>query len=107
VFHEHRRDLLGLRRQYRSWGEGHMAFLAKCWANPTDRAGVAAAVAWWARYEVRLLAKAALGRDGMTVDLAGAEVVGGVVGALGGYRRSQRRSAAIAAAMPAPLESVR
>jgi GT2 family glycosyltransferase len=99
VFHEHRRDMVGLRRQYRSWGEGFTAFLGKCWQVPEDRPRVIATAAWWARYEARLVALGVLGREGLTPALALAEAGGGVLGALGGYRRSRRRVAAIDAAV--------
>ncbi|MGZ4715159.1 MAG: hypothetical protein ACXWCB_00505, partial [Acidimicrobiales bacterium] len=57
----------------------------------------AALARWWLAYEARLLAKGVLGRGGMTVDLAAAELVGGVVGAAGGYARSERRIEALRA----------
>jgi glycosyltransferase involved in cell wall biosynthesis len=95
VFHEHRRDMLGLRRQYRSWGEGFMAFLGKCWQEPGNRSQVLATTAWWARYELRMLALGLLGRNGMRADLAVAEAAGGLLGACGGYPRSRRRVTSI------------
>ncbi|MGZ4708613.1 MAG: glycosyltransferase family 2 protein [Acidimicrobiales bacterium] len=97
VCHEHRDQHRDLRRQYWSWGTGMSAFLGKCWRRPEDRATIAALARWWLAYEARLLAKGVLGRGGMTVDLAAAELVGGVVGAAGGYARSERRIEALRA----------
>jgi hypothetical protein len=98
VRHEHRRDHAGLRRQYRSWGTGFMAFLAKTASErPEDRAAIARLVAWWFRDRARWVAHGALGNHGMTVDLALAELAGGIVGLAGEYRRSQRRVAHIRA----------
>ena len=101
VFHEHRRDLDGLRRQYWSWGLGFMAFASKAWA--TDRAGraeVAAAVRWWFRQQRGELA-AALRRPGsVPPGMVLAEVRGGLRGLAGAYTRSQRRAAQIRADHP-------
>ena len=102
VCHEHRDDHRGLRRQYWSWGTGYLAFLGKCWRLPEDRPTVVAVARWWLRYEVKLFVKAVLGREGMTVDLAAAELLGGVVGAAGGYGRSEARVAAIRAGHRSP-----
>jgi hypothetical protein len=97
VRHRHRRDLAGLRRQYRTWGDGLMAFLAKTYmSDPAQRAKVRAMVAWWAGYELGELAREVTGRGWGTPDLAAAELAGGVAGLLGGsYARSVRRVAAI------------
>lgn len=99
VRHKHRRDHAALRHQYYTWGSGFLAFLAKCWSQPADRPAVARMVAWWLGYELRLVAKGVLGRDGMTLDLATAELLGGMVGLGGEYGRSKRRVAVIKAAI--------
>jgi GT2 family glycosyltransferase len=96
VFHRHREDLRGLRRQYRSWGEGFMAYLAKTYASEPDARGKVRAMArWWVSYASRNVVTTLAGRRPGPVGLAAAELGGGVVGLLGGYRRSQRRTAAI------------
>ena len=95
VRHKHRQEHAELRRQYYTWGAGFLAFLGKCWARHEDRPAVVRMVMWWLGYEIRLLVKGALGREGMTLDLSAAELLGGVVGLGGEYGRSSRRVAAI------------
>jgi GT2 family glycosyltransferase len=97
VRHKHRSGHAALRHQYYTWGTGFMAFLMKGWSRPEDRPAIVRMVKWWLRYELRLLAKGALGRGGMTLDIAAAELLGGLVGLGGEYGRSQRRVAAIKA----------
>jgi GT2 family glycosyltransferase len=101
VRHKHRREHEVLRRQYYTWGTGFMAFVTKWRALVAreDRATIDRLLRWWfLRYQPGMLARGLLGRKGMTADLALAEVVGGVVGLAGEYRRSQRRVARIARA---------
>jgi GT2 family glycosyltransferase len=101
VRHEHRREVEALRHQYYTWGTGSMAFLAKWYGRGTaeDRRTIRRLLAWWfGRYQPGMLARGVLGRRGMTVGLALAELRGGLVGLAGEYGRSQRRSARIAAA---------
>jgi GT2 family glycosyltransferase len=96
--HKHRPDHASLRRQYRSWGTGLMAFLTKCAAErPEDRAVMARLVRWWFEDQAKLVVHGALGNRGMTVDLALAELWGGLVGLSGEYGRSRRRVARIRA----------
>lgn len=97
VRHKHRREHTALRHQYYTWGIGFLAFLMKCWSLPSDRPAVVGMVKWWLGYEFRLLAKGALGLEGMTVELAAAELLGGVIGLGGEYGRSKRRVAIIKA----------
>ncbi|HEU4564923.1 MAG TPA: glycosyltransferase [Gemmatimonadaceae bacterium] len=98
VFHQHRREYAGLRRQYWSWGAGFMAFVSKHFARePAERRRWLLILEWWARYSLRMLARGAARRGGMRVDLAAAELAGGIVGLCGTYGRSQRRSARIVA----------
>lgn len=101
VFHEHRRDLDGLRRQYWSWGLGFMAFASKTWA--TDRAGrteVAAAVRWWFRQQRSELVGALRRPRSAPLGMVLAELRGGLLGLAGTYTRSQRRAARIRADHP-------
>jgi GT2 family glycosyltransferase len=100
VFHEHRREHAELRYQYYTWGLGSTAFLAKWYplVAPADRRRIRRFFAWWfGLYQAGGLLRGVAGRRGRTVDLALAELVGGVVGLGGEYRRSQRRVARIAA----------
>jgi glycosyltransferase involved in cell wall biosynthesis len=99
VRHRHRRDRAGLRRQYRTWGDGLMAYLAKTYANdPSQRAKVRAMLAWWAGYELGELASSIAGRGWGSPDLPAAELAGGVAGLVtNSYGRSTRRVRAIEA----------
>jgi glycosyltransferase involved in cell wall biosynthesis len=90
VFHRHRRGMAELRRQYSSWGSGFAAYLGARWSDPGERAQVLRLVAWWLAYQQRQLKAAARARDGLGMQMAFAELTGGV-GGIGGYRRSQRR----------------
>jgi GT2 family glycosyltransferase len=96
VFHEHRRDLAGLRRQYWSWGLGLMAFIAKSYqADPQARGKLRALVAWWFKDQLKGVAKSLLGRHPLPPAMVVAELWGGLQGLLGEYGRSQRRVAQI------------
>jgi hypothetical protein len=98
VRHRHRRDHGGLRRQYRTWGDGLMAFLAKTYASdPAQRPKVRAMIGWWMGYEARELARSLTGRGWGSPDLPAAELAGGVQGLLTlSYARSRRRVGRIA-----------
>ena len=97
VWHEHRRELDALRRQYWSWGIGFMAFAVKSFrTDPSQRKKWRRLVAWWfVKYQSKQLAKALLGRAAPRADMVLAEIVGAIDGLLGGYDRSARRSARI------------
>jgi glycosyltransferase involved in cell wall biosynthesis len=93
VFHQHRRELEKLRRQYWSWGLGFMTFVAKSYR--TDKAmqqRFRGLVYWWFRYQFRNLIKALLGRGKMPLRFVCAEIVGGLQGLFGEYDRSRRRT---------------
>lgn len=97
VYHRHRRDVQGLERQYWSWGEGMMAFVAKTWrSDPAERWKLARLVPWWLRSMSRELARARRGHSDLPADLVAAELRGGLVGLSGSYARSRRRSGRIA-----------
>ena len=103
VFHEHRRDLDGLRRQYHSWGLGFMAFVAKTYASdPAQRLRLRRLVRWWFRYQLRLLRGSA--PEPVPPRFVRAELLGGVTGLLGEYGRSARRARRLReqAVAPAP-----
>jgi glycosyltransferase involved in cell wall biosynthesis len=92
VFHRHRRERRALRRQYRSWGEGLMAYLVKTYrCEPSERRRIRALMAWWARYQLRALRRSFRRRTPGSPDLVLAELAGGVVGLAGSYGRSLRR----------------
>jgi GT2 family glycosyltransferase len=96
VFHRHRADMAGLRRQYFSWGTGLMAFVTKTYRNdPSTRLRLRGLVIWWLRYELRQTLDNALGsrRGWGSPDLALIELGGGLVGLAGAYDRSRRRVA--------------
>lgn len=96
VFHEHRRDLDGLRSQYHSWGAGFMAFLAKTWASDRqERPKLRRMRSWWLRNQGRQVAKSVLGRHALPPRMLLAELAGGLRGMAGEYARSRRRVAAI------------
>jgi len=96
VFHEHRRDLKALQRQYWSWGLGFMAFVVKCYeTDPSQRSNLRALVVWWFKNQLRQLAKAMLRRHVLPAPMLWAELQGGVMGLFGEYNRSKARIAAI------------
>jgi GT2 family glycosyltransferase len=95
VFHEHRRDLEGLRHQYYTWGLGFMAYVTKRLRNSRVemRRRFQRLVVWWFRYQIRNLVAALRGRHPLPPEMILAELKGGVVGLAGEYDRSQKRVA--------------
>lgn len=94
VFHEHRRTMRELRRQYWSWGESYLAFLSKWWwTDPDARPALRRVLRWWLAYEVAALRDAGRGDGARPPALAAAELAGGLVGLAGSYQRSARRIA--------------
>jgi glycosyltransferase involved in cell wall biosynthesis len=92
VFHRHRREMGALRRQFKSWGLGLMAFVAKCYrTDPLYRSKLRWLIAWWFRNEWRELRKSRSMSYAVTSDMIFAELWGGIVGLLGEYSRSSRR----------------
>lgn len=110
VFHEHRRELDALRRQYESWGRGFMAFLEKVErTDPEQRGKVEAMRRWWFDHFKRQLAKSVLGRHSLPPNMVLAEIRGGLRGRRGEYDRSLRRTEAIRrqfAAGPVPASVI-
>lgn len=99
VYHEHRRDMSVLRRQYYTWGVGFMAFVVKSMATDIPMRGrFRRMIRWWFRYQVRRLKDRVRGREPIPATMVLGEIWGGVVGLSGEYRRSQRRIARIRAA---------
>jgi glycosyltransferase involved in cell wall biosynthesis len=100
VYHEHRRELPALRRQYWSWGLGCMAFLAKCYqADPPVRPIVLRFLAWWIKYQIKEGLRS-VRRNGPPLSMVLAEIWGGVAGIAGEYARSMRRIERIKQAYP-------
>jgi glycosyltransferase involved in cell wall biosynthesis len=96
VFHEHRKTMSQLRRQYWSWGLGFMSFLTK--ARRTDaelRPRHRAMLRWWFAHQARAFAGAVLRLRFHRSRFVLSELRGGVQGVLGEYDRSIRRIARI------------
>lgn len=93
VFHQHRREMKALRRQYeRSWGKGYMAFLVKSYqTDPSYRYKLCCLIAKWLGEHVWKLQKSLRGRFVLPPDMVFAELWGGISGIAGGYSRSQKR----------------
>jgi GT2 family glycosyltransferase len=92
VFHQHRREISALRRQYKSWGLGMMSFVAKAHrTDPAERKKILRFVAWWMRYQVLLLLRGLRGQRQFRPDFVLAEMLGGLIGLCGEYDRSLRR----------------
>jgi GT2 family glycosyltransferase len=92
VFHRHRREYRALRRQYWSWGEGFMAFVAKTYrTDPPQRPKLRRLVRWWFADQLGTLRRSLRRRGPLTPGLVLAELAGGVVGLTGTYGRSNRR----------------
>jgi glycosyltransferase involved in cell wall biosynthesis len=94
VFHQHRREISELRRQYRdSWGKSFVAFAVKSWkSDPPMRARWRALLAWWFGKQTTDLFQSALGRVSRSPSLILSELLGGIVGLAGEYDRSRRRA---------------
>jgi glycosyltransferase involved in cell wall biosynthesis len=97
AFHQHRREMGALRRQYRrSWGLGFMCYLTKCLkTDPERRINLLRLIVWWfanhARGVLDHLVKSTRGREHVPPSLLVGELWGGFCGLLGGYARSVRR----------------
>lgn len=96
VFHRHRRERRALRRQYWSWGEGFMAFVAKTYgSDPVQRPRLRRLVRWWFADQLGTLRRSVTRRAPLSPDLVFAELMGGIVGLTGTYGRSRRRIEAL------------
>jgi cellulose synthase/poly-beta-1,6-N-acetylglucosamine synthase-like glycosyltransferase len=92
VFHQHRRDLAGLRRQYWSWGLGFMAFVVKSYRqDPFQRSKFRRLVWWWFKDQLYQFGMSVIGRHVLPTRMILAELWGGIVGLLGEYPRSLTR----------------
>lgn len=96
LFHQHRREMKALRRQYWSWGSGLAAYAAKHYAaEPDRRRGWRALGRWWFGYKWERLRLALRRPHRLPPYLVLNEIWGGVQGWCGEYRRSQARIAQI------------
>jgi len=101
VYHEHRETIAQLRRQYRTWGLGMMAFLVKVMrTDPEIRPRHKAMLRWWVIAELRRIAKEAARLRLRELRFATAEFAGGIQGLMGEYDRSRRRVDLIAGKAP-------
>ena len=93
VFHQHRREMRALRRQYGdSWGRAYMAFAAKSMTcDPAMRGVWLRHVAWWFSKELTDSLRSILGRNRRPLGMIAAETWGGLLGLAGAYRRSCAR----------------
>jgi glycosyltransferase involved in cell wall biosynthesis len=92
VYHQHRREIEKLRRQYWSWGLGLMAFVGKSYqSDPAQRKQLQELVKWWFQHQSKQLFKSWLGRHPLPPEMILAEIWGGIRGLLSEYPRSQHR----------------
>ncbi len=99
VYHEHRRGLHELKRQYYTWGLGFAAFVEKSRrADPAMALHFRRTMQFWAVYQTARLVRRLTGNDPTPASMILAEIKGLVVGSFGEYERSVRRSRAIRAA---------
>ena len=92
VYHQHRRELSQLKRQYWSWGLGFMAFLVKSYEQDSAmRFRFVRLVVWWFKYQFKMLARSLNRSHSLPAYMVLAEIWGGIMGLLGGYQRSQKR----------------
>jgi GT2 family glycosyltransferase len=99
VFHEHRRDMSVLKRQYYTWGLGFSAFVAKSFrTDPAMRGRFVGLMLWWFLYQAGRVVQRLRGREPTPLAMILSEIGGGIKGMFGEYSRSQRRIASIRAA---------
>jgi starch synthase len=105
VFHRHRRDAEGLRRQFDSWGRALMAFAVKTYrSDPAGRRKLRRLIRWFFTGNLR---EARHNRRNPALrDAALAELRGGLLGLLGTYGRSQRRTGRLRRALGAPTVAI-
>ncbi len=92
VFHEHRRELKALLRQYWSWGLGVMALVDKCCqTDPAQGPKLRYLIRTWFSSRLSELTSSLLGAAHVPFYMVLAEMAGGMVGLMGEYSRSVRR----------------
>lgn len=93
VFHQHRREYEKLRHQYWTWGLGFMAFVVKSYqTDPEQRSQLRRLVWWWIKDQLKQLKDSLSKRHVLPPTMILAEFWGGIVGLLGEYPRSLRRT---------------
>ena len=93
IYHQHRREIAKLRRQYWTWGLGFMAFVIKSYQyDPPQRAKLLRLINWWFVYQLRQLIESVIGLHVLPPRMILAELWGGIIGLLGEYPRSVKRS---------------
>jgi glycosyltransferase involved in cell wall biosynthesis len=100
VYHRHRRDYKGLRRQMWTWGLGYLAFTMKEYqSDPANQFKLRMAAIGSLLFLSRMTIMSWLGKweHDWTFGLAAWELAGAVKGMAGEYGRSQKRIAAIRA----------
>ncbi|NNC57829.1 MAG: glycosyltransferase [Woeseiaceae bacterium] len=81
VYHEHRRDWLGLKRQYaESWGKAHMAYVQKLIRHGPYRGRALIYAAWWIAHELKQIGRALIGRHPVPAATLLQECYGGLAG---------------------------
>ncbi len=92
VFHQHRRDLIALLRQYWSWGMGVMA-LADKWrqTEPASRSKLRYLIRTWFASRFSELFSSLLRKTQVPLYMLLAETAGGIFGLTGAYSRSMKR----------------
>ncbi len=96
IYHQHRREMAKLRRQYWSWGLGFMAFVVKSYQNDLpQRRKLIALIQWWFKEQLVELGKSLSGKEILPPQMILAEIWGGIQGLLGEYERSKQRTAKI------------
>jgi GT2 family glycosyltransferase len=101
VFHEHRRDMAGLSRQYRrSWGLGFMCYLVKCFKTDRERrVPLLRLMIWWFNNHISGVIRQLRRNQPQDLRIPApillGEIWGGIAGLCGGYDRSRRRIARI------------
>lgn len=92
AFHEHRRTLAQLRRQYWTWGTGFMAYARKSYlTDPSLRPRWRRMLAWWFTDQVKRFLLSCVGRNPTPPGMVLTELAGGLYGIAGEYERSQKR----------------
>jgi GT2 family glycosyltransferase len=102
IFHQHRREYRALRHQMYTWGLGMLAYAVKNYrADPSQRKLFRCMILGWFRAIVALAIKSMRRGCQWELDLALAELWGGVVGLFGEYDRSRLRIEDIRRRFPA------
>jgi len=101
VFHQHRRERKSLIRQYWSWGMGVMALADKCRrTDPSARPKLRYLIRTWFRSRLHEMIQGLIRQTHVPAHMIFAEIAGGLVGLLGEYPRSVRRTERIRKQFP-------